>query len=159
MSGSINRATLLGNVGKDPEIRRMQDGRPVANLSIATSQNWTDKTTNERKEITQWHRVIIFNEALCKVAEQYVKKGSKILVEGAIETRKWTDQSGADRYVTEIVLRAFDAKLVLLGDAKGGGGVPPNDDADRGAARPIAARNSGSISSGRASDIDDDIPF
>lgn len=160
MSGHLNRATLIGNLGKDPEVHRTQDGRPIVNLSIATSETWTDKATGERKERTQWHRVVVFNEAICKVAEQYVKKGSKILVEGMIETRKWTDQGGADRYVTEIVLRAFDARLLLLGDRKAGG-PPANDDADRASARPAGppARNSGAISSGRANDMDDDIPF
>jgi single-strand DNA-binding protein len=157
MSGSINRATLLGNIGQDPEIRRTQDGRPIATLSIATSETWRDKESGERKERTQWHRIVVFNEALCKVVEQYVKKGSKLLVEGMIETRKWQDQAGADRYTTEIVLRAFDARLVLLGDRKPGG-PPPNDDADRTSARPLPARNSGGISSG-ASNLDDDIPF
>ncbi|WP_316234991.1 MULTISPECIES: single-stranded DNA-binding protein [unclassified Bradyrhizobium] len=157
MSGSLNRAQLVGNVGQDPDIRRTQDGRPIANLSIATSEQWTDKATGERKEQTQWHRVVVFNEALCKVVAQYVKKGSKLLVEGKIETRKWTAQDGGERYTTEIVLRNFDARLLLLGDRRAGG--PPNDDADRSAARSLPPRNSGSISSGRASDMDDDIPF
>jgi single-strand DNA-binding protein len=157
MSGSLNRATLVGNIGQDPEIRRTQDGRPIGMLSLATSEQWRDKESGERKERTQWHRVVVFNEALCKVVEQYVKKGSKVLVEGMIETRKWTDQAGADRYTTEIVLRAFDARLLLLGDRRPGA-PPPNDDADRTGARPLPPRNSGGISSGR-SDLDDDIPF
>lgn len=157
MSG-INKAIILGHVGNDPEIRHTQDGRPIAQLSIATSEQWKDKATGERKERTQWHRIVVFNEGLAKVVEQYVKKGSKLYVEGAIETRKWTDQGGAEKYVTEIVLRNFNSTLELCGERRAGG-VPPNDNADRTDARPIAARNSGNISSGKGSDMDDDIPF
>lgn len=156
MSG-LNKAIILGNVGRDPEIRRTQDGRPIASFSIATSEQWRDKDSGERKERTQWHNIVCFNEGLCKVIEQYVKKGSRVLVEGQIETRKWTAQDGTDRYTTEIVLR-FNATLSL----EGGGprnGPPANEDADRAGARSLPARNSGAISSGRASDMDDDIPF
>lgn len=156
MSG-INKAIILGHVGVDPEIHRTQDGRPIASFPVATSEQWTDKNTNERKERTQWHRVVCFSEGLCKVIEQYVKKGSKIYVEGQIETRKWTGQDGRDNYTTEIVLRQFHSTLELCGDRRGGG-PPPNDNADRSDARSLPPRNSSGISSGK-SDMDDDIPF
>lgn len=111
---SVNKAIILGNLGKDPEIRRTQDGKAIANLSIATSESWRDKATGERKEKTEWHRVTIFNEALTKVAEQYLRKGSKVYIEGAIQTRKWTDQSGVEKYSTEIVLQGFNSVLTML---------------------------------------------
>jgi single-strand DNA-binding protein len=164
MSGSLNRATLIGNVGRDPEIRRTQDGRPVANLSIATSDTWKDKTTGERKEKTEWHRVVVFNEALCKIVEQYVKKGMKVLIEGPIRTVKWTDQAGNDRYSTQINLENFNGTLTMLG----GGNGRPVENSDDDPSRPgvasrgtgIAPRNSGGISSGKSgNDMDDDIPF
>jgi len=112
---------LIGNLGADPEIRRTQDGRPVANLRLATSESWKDKTTGERKEKTEWHRVVIFNENLCRIAEQYLKKGSKVFIEGALQTRKWQDQSGQDRYSTEVVLQGFRGELTLLDRAGGAG--------------------------------------
>ena len=121
MAGSVNKVILVGNLGKDPEIRRTQDGRPIANLSIATSETWRDKNSGERKEKTEWHRVVIFNEGLCKVAEQYLKKGAKIYVEGSLQTRKWTDQSGQERYTTEVVIGRFNGALTML-DTRGGGG-------------------------------------
>src|ERR1700748_3181247 len=121
MAGSVNKVILVGNLGKDPEIRRTQDGRPIANLSIATSETWRDKGTGERKEKTEWHRVVIFNEGLCKVAEQYLKKGAKVYIEGQLQTRKWTDQSGAEKYSTEVVLQGFNSNLTML-DGRGGGG-------------------------------------
>jgi single-strand DNA-binding protein len=121
MAGSVNKVILVGNLGKDPEIRRTQDGRPIANLSIATSETWRDKGTGERKEKTEWHRVVIFNEGLCKVAEQYLKKGAKVYIEGALQTRKWTDQSGVEKYSTEVVLQGFNSTLTML-DGRGGGG-------------------------------------
>ena len=111
---SVNKVILVGNLGKDPEIRHTQDGRPIANLSVATSEKWTDKRTGEFREKTEWHRVVIFNEGLCGVAEKYLKKGSKVYLEGALQTRKWQDQSGQDRYSTEVVLQVFNSKLVLL---------------------------------------------
>jgi len=114
MAGSVNKVILVGNVGKDPEIRRTQDGKAIANLSIATSETWRDKSSGERKEKTEWHRVVVFNEGLCKVAEQYLKKGAKVYVEGQLQTRKWTDQNGADKYSTEVVLQAFNGVLVML---------------------------------------------
>ena len=123
MAGSVNTVLLVGNVGKDPEIRRTQDGRPIANLSIATSESWRDKATGEKKEKTEWHRVVIFSEPLCKVVEQYVKKGSKLYVEGALQTRKWTDQSGAEKYSTEVVIQGFNGSLTMLDGAGGGRGA------------------------------------
>jgi single-strand DNA-binding protein len=154
----INKAIILGRLGGDPEIRRSQDGRPIASFSVATSDEWKDKSTGERQERVQWHRVVCFNEHLCKIVEQYVKKGSLVYIEGAIENRKWTDQLGNDRYVTEIVMK-FDAKLKLCG-GKGNGGPPPNDDIDRTqGTRTLAPRGAGGISSGRTSDMDDEIPF
>ena len=121
MAGSVNKVILIGNLGADPEIRRTQDGRPVANLRLATSESWKDKTTGERKEKTEWHRVVIFNENLCRIAEQYLKKGSKVFIEGALQTRKWQDQSGQDRYSTEVVLQGFRGELTLLDRAGGSG--------------------------------------
>src|SRR5215212_1503987 len=120
MAGSVNKAILVGNLGDDPEIRSTQDGRPIANLRVATSETWRDKATGERKEKTEWHRVVIFNEGLCRVAEQYLKKGSKVYLEGQLQTRKWQDQQGQDRYSTEIVLQGFNSVLTML-DGRGGG--------------------------------------
>src|SRR2546421_2710615 len=122
MAGSVNKVILVGNLGKDPEIRRTQDGRPIANLSVATSESWRDKATGERKEKTEWHRVVIFNEGLCKVAEQYLKKGAKVYLEGQLQTRKWTDQSGVEKYSTEVVLQGFNSNLTMLDGRSGGGG-------------------------------------
>lgn len=120
MSGSINKVILIGNVGADPEIRRTQQGTPIANLRIATSESWRDKNSGERKEKTEWHTIAIFNEGLCKVVEQYVKKGSKLYIEGSLVTRKWTDQSGNDRYSTEIHLQGFNSTLTLLDSPQSG---------------------------------------
>lgn len=152
---SVNKVILVCRVGKDPEIRRTQDGRPIANMSVATSETWRDKQTGERKEKSEWHRVVIFNEGLCKVVEQYVKKGSKLYLEGALQTRKWTDQSGVEKYSTEVVLQGFSASLVLLDSKKDG------DGGEFGAASPKASagRREDPISTGRANDMDDDIPF
>ncbi|MDX2309587.1 MAG: single-stranded DNA-binding protein [Hyphomicrobium sp.] len=123
MAGSVNKVILVGNVGKDPEIRRTQDGRPIANISLATSETWRDKATGERKEKTEWHRVVVFNENLCKVVEQYVRKGSKLYVEGQLQTRKWTDQSGAEKYSTEVVLQGFNGSLTMLDGGRQGAGA------------------------------------
>ena len=120
MAGSVNKVILVGNLGKDPEIRRTQDGRPIANLSVATSESWRDKTTGERKEKTEWHRVVIFNEGLCKIVEQYLKKGSQVYVEGSIRTRKWTDKEGQERYTTEI--RGDEMKMLGSRQGQGQGG-------------------------------------
>ena len=122
MAGSVNKVILIGNLGADPEIRRTQDGRPIANLRIATSESWRDKATGERKEKTEWHRVVIFNEGLCKIAEQYLKKGAKVYIEGQLQTRKWQDQSGQDKYSTEVVLQGFNSALTMLDGRSGGGG-------------------------------------
>lgn len=118
MAGSVNKVILIGNVGKDPEVRHTNDGRPIVTLSVATSESWRDKATGERREKTEWHRVVIFNEGLCRIAEQYVKKGSKLYLEGALQTRKWQDQSGADRYSTEVVLQGFGATMTMLDTPK-----------------------------------------
>ena len=133
MAGSVNKVILIGNLGADPEIRRTQDGRPVANLRVATSESWRDKATGERKEKTEWHRVVIFNENLCRIAEQYLKKGAKVFIEGQLQTRKWQDQSGQDRYSTEVVLQGFRGELTLLDRAGGaGGGDLASDDSGGG---------------------------
>src|ERR1700709_1681207 len=121
MAGSVNKVILVGNLGKDPEMRRTQDGRPIANLSVATSENWRDKNTGERREKTEWHRVVIFSEGLCKIAEQYLKKGSKVYLEGQLQTRKYTDKEGNEKYSTEVVLQKFRGELVML-DGRGEGG-------------------------------------
>lgn len=123
MAGSVNKAIIIGNVGKDPEVRSTQGGKKVVTLSIATSETWKDRNSGERQERTEWHRVVIFNERLAEVAEKYVRKGTKVHVEGALQTRKWTDQSGAEKFTTEIVLQAFRGELTLL-DGKSGGDAP-----------------------------------
>ncbi|MBR0910162.1 single-stranded DNA-binding protein [Bradyrhizobium barranii] len=166
MAGSVNKVILVGNLGKDPEIRRTQDGRPIANLSIATSETWRDKNSGERKEKTEWHRVVIFNEGLCKVAEQYLKKGAKVYIEGALQTRKWTDQSGAEKYSTEVVLQGFNSTLTMLdGRGGGGGGGSFGDEpgGDFGSSGPVSSAPRRAVAAGggggRNSDMDDDIPF
>lgn len=132
--GSVNKVTLIGNLGRDPEIRITQSGDKVANLSVATSETWKDKNTGERKEKSEWHRVVIFNERLVKVAEAYLKKGSKVYLEGSLQTRKWTDQGGAEKYSTEVVMQKFGGELVMLSGksdeepAKPSGGAPLDDD-------------------------------
>jgi single-strand DNA-binding protein len=164
MAGSVNKVILVGNLGKDPEIRRTQDGRPIANLSVATSESWRDKATGERKEKTEWHRVVIFNEGLCKVAEQYLKKGAKVYIEGQLQTRKWTDQSGAEKYSTEVVLQGFNSNLTMLDGRSGGGGGSFGSDesgGDFGTSGPSSPpRRAVAAGAGaRNSDMDDDIPF
>lgn len=122
MSGSVNKVIIVGNLGQDPEIRHTQDGSPIAQLSIATSDSWKDRSSGERRERTEWHRVVIFNEHLCKVAEQYLKKGSKVYIDGALQTRKWTDQSGIEKYTTEVVLQKFNGALEMLDSKSEGSG-------------------------------------
>jgi single-strand DNA-binding protein len=122
MAGSVNKVIIVGNLGRDPEVRTFQNGGKVCNLRIATSENWKDRNTGERKERTEWHSVAIFSEPLARIAEQYLKKGSKVYIEGQLETRKWQDQSGQDRYTTEIVLRPYRGELTLLDSRDGGGG-------------------------------------
>ena len=141
MAGSVNKVILIGNLGADPEIRRTQDGRPIANLRVATSESWRDKTTGERREKTEWHRVVIFNEGLCKIVEQYLKKGSKVYLEGALQTRKWQDKDGQDKYTTEVVLQGFNSQLTML-DTRGGGagGAERAESGDFGSPGPSAAR-------------------
>jgi single-strand DNA-binding protein len=170
MAGSVNKVILVGNLGADPEIRRTQDGRPIVNLRIATSETWRDKGTGERKERTEWHRVVIFSEGLAKVAEQYLKKGARVYLEGALQTRKWQDQGGQDRYSTEVVLQGFNAQLVMLDRVGGGGGGfgPDDDGSDFGASSGSSSASSGRSApsrqpamagAGRRDDMDDEIPF
>jgi single-strand DNA-binding protein len=146
MAGSVNKVILVGNLGKDPEVRRMTSGDPVVNLSIATSESWRDKASGERKEKTEWHRVVIFNKNLADVAEKYLKKGSKVYVEGQLQTRKWTDKDGAEKYSTEVVLQNFRGELTML-DGRGGG-----EGGGRGGA-------SESPASFQRDEMDDEIPF
>ena len=168
MAGSVNKVILVGNLGKDPEIRRTQDGRPIANLSIATSETWRDKNSGERKEKTEWHRVVIFNEGLCKVAEQYLKKGAKVYIEGALQTRKWTDKAGVEKYSTEVVLQGFNSTMTMLdGRSGGGGGSFGSDDSggDFGSGGPVSSAPRRAVAAGAGgggrsnSDMDDDIPY
>lgn len=168
MAGSVNKVILVGNLGADPEIRRTQDGRPVANLRIATSETWRDKNTGERKEKTEWHRVVVFNEGLCKVIEQYLKKGAKVYLEGALQTRKWQDKDGQDRYSTEVVLQGFNSVLTMLdgrgggGGSSGGGDFGSNDDfGSSGASGGGGQRRQPAMAGGggRGNDMDDEIPF
>ncbi|MBY5785010.1 single-stranded DNA-binding protein [Rhizobium leguminosarum] len=171
MAGSVNKVILIGNVGADPEIRRTQDGRPIANLRIATSETWRDRNSGERREKTEWHTVVVFNEGLCKVVEQYVKKGAKLYIEGQLQTRKWQDQQGQDRYSTEVVLQGFGSTLTMLdGRGEGGGasggrgsGAGGNDYGDDyGAPAPASSPSRGGGSGGGGNfsrDLDDDIPF
>jgi single-strand DNA-binding protein len=161
MAGSVNKVILVGNLGKDPEVRRMQDGRPVVNMSVATSESWRDKATGERKEKTEWHRVVIFNEGLAKIAEQYLKKGSKVYLEGQLQTRKWTDQQGVEKYSTEVVLQGFNSALTMLDRAGGGGGgeVGNDNSSDFGSSRPAARQPAMAGGGGKRGDLDDEIPF
>lgn len=177
MAGSVNKVILIGNVGADPEIRRTQDGKPIANLRIATSETWRDRSSGERREKTEWHSVVVFNEGLCKVVEQYVKKGAKLYIEGALQTRKWQDRDGQDRYSTEVVLQGFNSTLTMLdGRGEGGGdrsfggssGRPSGDfGGDYGGddyaqpSRGAPAKSGSAASSGGnfSRDLDDDIPF
>ena len=158
MAGSVNKVIIIGNLGRDPETRTFQNGGKVCNLRIATSENWKDKNTGERRERTEWHSVAIFSEPLARVAEQYLKKGSKVYIEGQLETRKWQDQSGADRYSTEVVLRPYTSTLTMLdgrGDNAGGGGYG----GDQGGYDDRSGGSSGGDARSSSSDIDDEIPF
>jgi single-strand DNA-binding protein len=177
MAGSVNKVILVGNLGRDPEVRSFQNGGKVVNLRIATSETWRDKATGERKERTEWHSVAIFNENIAKIAEQYLRKGSKVYVEGQLETRKWQDQSGADRYSTEVVLRPYTGSLTLLdgregggggggGDERGGGGGYPEDrgygderGGSGGGGGGAPRSGGGGGGGGGRSDLDDEIPF
>ena len=169
MAGSVNKVILVGNLGRDPEIRSMQNGGRVANLSVATSESWKDRQSGERREKTEWHRVVIFNENLLDVAEKYLQKGSKVYIEGQLQTRKWQDQSGVDKYSTEIVLQRFRGELQMLdsrGDGGGGGGESGGESGGGGgmAGEPAGDDYGGGASSGGGApsgggDFDDDIPF
>jgi len=174
MAGSVNKVIIVGNLGADPEVRSFQNGNKVVNLRVATSETWRDKASGERKERTEWHSVAIFNEALGKIAEQYLKKGSTVYLEGQLETRKWQDQSGADRYTTEVVLRQFRGELTLLGGrdgaSRGGSGDDRGgyDDAGQGGGGYRGGAQGGAnaggfgasgAKSGGRSDLDDEIPF
>ncbi|MFN8759479.1 MAG: single-stranded DNA-binding protein [Tagaea sp.] len=164
MAGSVNKVILIGNLGRDPEVRSMNNGGKVVNLSVATSETWRDKNSGERQERTEWHRVVIFNEKLGEVAERYLKKGAKVYVEGALQTRKWTDQSGQEKYSTEVVLQRFRGELTMLdgkggggGGGMGGGGDDYGDDYGGGGGG--GGRSSGGGGKKPAGPIDDDIPF
>ncbi len=153
MAGSVNKVILVGNLGRDPEVRSLSDGSPVVNLSVATSENWKDKQTGERREKTEWHRVVIFNENLAKVAQNYLHKGSKVYVEGQLQTRKWTDQSGQEKYTTEVVLQRFRGELTML-DSRGDGGGGFGDSSSGSG---NGDGNGGNF--GGSDDLDDEIPF
>ncbi len=159
MAGSVNKVILIGNLGRDPEVRTFQNGGKVCNLSIATSENWRDKATGERKERTEWHRVAIFNERLVDVAEKYLKKGAKVYLEGQLETRKWTDQSGAEKYTTEVVLRQFRGELTMLDGRGGGGASGGGPDDDMGGNGPSGGGGGGAPRGRKSEALDDDIPF
>ena len=160
MAGSVNKVILVGNLGRDPEVRTFQNGGKVCNLRIATSENWKDRNTGERRERTEWHSVAIFSEPLARIAEQYLRKGSKVYLEGQLETRKWQDQSGQDRYSTEVVLRPYRGELTLLdgrSDNAGGGGGGGYD--DRGDSYGGSSNESGGNPAPASQDMDDEIPF
>jgi single-strand DNA-binding protein len=162
MAGSVNKVILIGNLGADPEVRHTQDGRPVVNLRLATSETWRDRQSGERKERTEWHRVVIFNENLAKVAEQYLKKGAKVFVEGQLQTRKYTDQQGQERYSTEVVLQQYRGELTML-DSRGGANVGASDmERDEfGQSGPMdrPRAQSGSKVTSFARELDDEVPF
>ena len=183
MAGSVNKVILVGNLGKDPEVRSTQDGSKIVNLTLATSETWNDRASGERKEKTEWHRIVIFNDRVAEVAERYLKKGAKIYVEGSLQTRKWTDQQGQERYTTEVVIGRFNGQLTMLdtrsgggegagygggpdaGATPGGGGFAPREKAASGPARPSggSARSGGaggaSWDAPKGGDLDDEIPF
>ena len=154
MAGSVNKVIIVGNLGKDPEIRSFQNGGRVASFSVATSETWKDKSSGERKERTEWHRVSILNEALVGIAERYLKKGAKVYLEGQLETRKWTDKEGKDQYTTEVVLRPYRGELTMLDSAGGGRSAPPSNDE-----APAFGPSAGASSSSSAPELDDQIPF
>ena len=177
MAGSVNKVILVGNLGKDPEVRSTQDGSKIVNLTLATSETWNDRASGERKEKTEWHRVVIFNDRVADVAERFLKKGAKIYVEGSLQTRKWTDQQGQERYTTEVVIGRFNGQLTMLdgrsGGSEGGYGTPPEGGSvggggyaarerpSAGATRPQggAARGGPSWDAPKGGDLDDEIPF
>jgi single-strand DNA-binding protein len=180
MAGSVNKVILVGNLGKDPEVRSTQDGSKIVNLTLATSETWNDRASGERKEKTEWHRVVIFNDRTADVAEKFLKKGAKVYVEGSLQTRKWTDQQGQERYTTEVVIGRFNGQLTMLdtragggeggysggfeGGSAGSGGYAPRERAPAGAARPAGGGARGgaggpSWDAPKGGDLDDEIPF
>jgi single-strand DNA-binding protein len=181
MAGSVNKVILVGNLGKDPEVRNAQNGSKIVSFTLATSESWNDKGSGERREKTEWHRVVVFNDRIADVAERFLKKGRKVYVEGSLQTRKWTDQSGQEKYTTEVVIDRFRGELTLLDSSRGGdesageggygggsssyggGGGSKAVSAPRGGARPPAGGNQGGGSSGgwepSGGDLDDEIPF
>ena len=167
MAGSVNKVVLIGNLGRDPEIRTTQDGREIANITIATSESWKDKNTGEKREKTEWHRVVIFSSGLVNVVKNYLKKGSKVYLEGSLQTRKWQDQTGADRYSTEVVLQNFNSTLVMLDGRSGGsdggfsdnGGSSYNPPANDGGQYGSSSSPSSNAAPAVAEELDDEIPF
>jgi len=160
MAGSVNKVILVGNLGRDPEVRTTQDGKEIVNFSIATSESWRDRTTGEKRERTEWHRIVIFNDGLSNIAKNYLKKGSKVYLEGQLQTRKWVDQSGQEKYSTEVVLQGFNAALTMLdkpGDRASGGGEGGH--AQHEPAHAAAAPGGGKQAAGAGAPIDDEIPF
>jgi single-strand DNA-binding protein len=157
MAGSVNKVILVGNLGADPEVRQTQDGRPIVNLRVATTESWRDKGSGERRERTEWHRVVIFNENLARVAEQYLKKGSKVYIEGQLQTRKWQDQSGQDRYSTEVVLQQYRGELTMLDGRRDGASDEPRGGGDFGRSKALGGERGGERSFNK--ELDDEIPF
>ncbi len=166
MAGSVNKVILVGNLGSDPEIRHTQDGRPIATFSVATSDSWRDKNTGERREKTEWHRVVVFSEGLVKVIEQYVKKGSKVYIEGSLQTRKWTDNSGVEKYTTEVVIQGFGGTLTMLDSRNAGGGAGAGyggsgggDSFGQSGPMDSPGASTGSQPQNFTRDLDDEVPF
>jgi single-strand DNA-binding protein len=162
MAGSVNKVILVGNLGRDPEVRHTQDGKPIVNLSIATSESWRDRNTGERKEKTEWHRVVIFSEGLAKVAEQYLKKGSTVYIEGQLQTRKYTDKDGVEKYSTEVVLQGFNSVLTMIGGRGGAGegaGSYGGDEFGQSSPMERPRAGAGARSQSFARDLDDEVPF
>ena len=162
MAGSVNKVILVGNLGRDPEVRHTQDGTKIVHLSVATSERWRDRSSGENRERTEWHRVVIFNERLGEIAEKYLAKGRTVYLEGQLQTRKWTDQSGQEKYTTEVVLQRFRGELTLLGgrgDDAGYGGGAPDDDEGRGPSSGGGGGGGGGRKSSGYDDLDDEIPF
>ncbi len=158
MAGSVNKVILIGNLGRDPEVRTMQNGGKLCNMSVATSERWRDKSSGEMNEKTEWHRVVIFDDKLVEVAEKYLQKGRKVYLEGQLQTRKWTDQSGVEKYSTEVVLRRFNSVLVLL-DSRADGGAGAGDYGGGGASYDQSERPAAAAPAPAGADLDDEIPF
>ena len=163
MAGSVNKVILIGNLGRDPEVRHTNDGRPIVNLSVATSETWRDRTSGERREKTEWHRVVIFDEKICEVAQKYLTKGSTVYLEGALQTRKWTDQQGVEKYTTEVVLQRFSGKLTMLGSRSGGSGGGGDYGGGQGGGGDYGGGSGGGDDFGgggpSGGELDDEIPF